>query len=100
MFQIIGSSIERKAPDDLVFTRPDGSAPGDFRQAWAAACDRAGCSGLLFHELRRTGARNMRRLGIPENVIMKIGGWKTASLFRHYDIVDQTGLADANRRTE
>jgi hypothetical protein len=42
----------------------------------------------------------MRRLGIAENVIMKIGGWKTASVFRRYDIVDQSDLADASRRID
>jgi integrase len=100
VYQIIAACIEGKAPEDLVFTRLDGSAPGDFRKAWSVACDRAGCPGLLFHDLRRTGARNMRRLGIAENVIMRIGGWKTASVFRRYDIVDQTDLADASRRIE
>jgi hypothetical protein len=33
----------------------------------------------------RTGARNMRRLGIAEGVIMRLGGWKTASVFRRYE---------------
>ena len=100
VYQIIAVCMEEKAPDNLVFTRLGGSPPGDFRKAWAVACERAGCPGLLFHDLRRTGARNMRRLGIAENVIMKIGGWKTASVFRRYDIVDQSDLADASRRID
>jgi integrase len=100
VYQIIAVCVEDKAPDNLVFTRPDGSFPGDFSKAWAAASERAGCPGLLFHDLRRTGARNMRRLGIAENVIMRIGGWRTASVFRRYDIVDHSGLADASRRID
>ena len=31
---------------------------------------------------------------------MHIGGWKTASVFRRYDIVDQSDLADASRRID
>jgi integrase len=97
---IMAVCVEDKAPDDLVFTRPDGSPPGDFRKAWSAACERAECPGLLFHDLLRTWARNMQRLCIAENVIMRIGGWKTVSVFRRYDIVDQSDLADASRRID
>jgi integrase len=60
----------------------------DFRKAWASACEKAGVEGLIFHDLRRSAARNMRRAGVPENTIMKIAGWKTPAMFRRYDIQD------------
>jgi hypothetical protein len=47
-----------------------------------------GVDGLIFHDLRRSAARNMRRAGVPENTIMKIAGWKTPAMFRRYDIQD------------
>jgi hypothetical protein len=49
----------------------------------------------LFHDLRRTAARNLRNSGAAEEVIMDIGGWKTASVFKRYAIVDQTDKRNA-----
>jgi undecaprenyl pyrophosphate synthase len=72
----------------------------DFRDAWAKATEFAGVPGLLFHDLRRTAARNLRRAGIAEGVIMKIGGWRTRSVFERYAIVSQTDIADALKKLE
>jgi len=80
-----------------VFHR-DGRPIRDFRATWVAACKAVGLSGLLFHDLRRSGARNYRRAGVTEDVIMRIGGWKTASMFRRYNVVDERDLTEAAER--
>ena len=45
--------------------------------------------------MRRTAARNLRRAGVAEGVIQRIGGWKTRSVFERYNIVTQTDIAEA-----
>jgi integrase len=57
-------------------------------------------AGLSVHDLRRTGARNLRRLAVTESVAMRIGGWKTRSVFDRYNIIDEADLADAARRLD
>src|SRR5262245_497814 len=71
-----------------------------FRVTWASACRAARVAGLLFHDLRRTAARNLRRAGIAEDLIMEIGGWRTNSVFKRYAIVSHSDLADAMRKLE
>jgi hypothetical protein len=57
-------------------------------------------SGLIIHDTRRTAARNFRRAGVAEKVIMEIGGWKTRSVFERYNIVDQADVREALRKLE
>ena len=89
-----------KTADSFVFTRSDGKPVRDFRGTWAKACKDAGVPGLLIHDLRRTAARNLRRAGVAEGVIMKIGGWRTRSVFERYAIVSQADIAEALGRLE
>lgn len=51
--------------------------------------------GLLFHDLRRSAARNARASGVAEGVIMKLGGWKTREVFDRYAIIAESDMEDA-----
>ena len=125
IYTLLSACLVGKSENDFVFTRNSGKPVRDFRVTWENACVHAGvgtvvcancslpkisgkrCSacktkhskyvGLIFHDLRRTAARNPRRAGISETVIMKIGGWKTRSVFERYAIVSRTDIADAMR---
>jgi integrase len=81
LLPLLAACCASKKPDDYVLTS-DGKPIGDFRKNWKKACSAAGVPDLLLHDLRRTAARNLRRLGESEGVIMSIGGWKTRHVFR------------------
>ncbi|WP_353062447.1 hypothetical protein RBB77_14210 [Tunturibacter psychrotolerans] len=49
----------------------------------------------ILHDLRRTAALNLRRAGISETVIMKIGDWRTRSVLERYAIVSRGDIVDA-----
>jgi integrase len=84
---------------DFLFAR--GSRPiKNFRESWIQACQRAGVPNLLFHDLRRTAVRNLRRAGVAETVIMKITGHRTRSMFERYNITDQSDTQEAGRMAE
>ena len=97
---LLQACISGKKGDDFVFTRADGKPILDFRERWATLTAAAGCRGLLFHDLRRSGVRNMVRRGIPEVVAMRISGHKTRAVFDRYNIVSEADLDDAARKIE
>jgi integrase len=116
---------DRKFPTcPWVFSR-GGKRVKSFYKAWHTSCVKVGlgrmvcasCSGefnksgscstcekkvkkyvgLIPHDLRRTGVRNLIRAGVDRSVAMKISGHKTESVFNRYNINSQTDLREAAR---
>lgn len=59
----------------------------DFRKALETACVKAGCPGMLFHDLRRSAARNLELAGWPRTLITQWMGHETEAMFHRYRIV-------------
>jgi integrase len=96
---------EGKGPDDALFTRTckngEKRRVRSFRKAWRKLCRAAGVPATtLIHDLRRSAARNLRRRGVAEGVIMKIGGWKTRAMFDRYNIISQDDIREGLARLE
>jgi integrase len=64
------------------------SGEGDFYRRWRQALAKAKLPAeRIPHDMRRTMARRGRQLGIPESVLMRIGGWKTRTIFERYAVL-------------
>jgi len=87
--KLLTLAVEGKGPEDRVLTRADGKPVKNFYRAWASLTAAAGLSGKIPHDLRRSAAKALRLAGVPESVVMKMGGWQTAAMFRRYAIVSR-----------
>ena len=87
------------AVSHYVFHR-DGRRMGSFYKTWKTACRKAGLSGVIFHDLRRSGIRSLVRSGVSETVARSISGHQTRSVFDRYDIVDTRDQEEAFRKVE
>lgn len=94
-WEIVASYMQGKNPDDYLITRTNGLPIRSMKDGWREIGARAGLPGMIFHDLRRTAARNMLRTGVSAGVVMEILGWKSSAMLQRYDTVSEADLAMA-----
>jgi len=94
-WEIVVRYMQGKNPDDYLITRSNGLPIRSMKDGWREIANRAGLPGMIFHNLRRTAARNMLRTGVSASVVMEILGWKSFAMLQRYDIVSEADLAMA-----
>jgi integrase len=84
-------AMPRGLPGVRVFTRL-GKPIRSIREAFTAACQKAGIKGLTFHDLRHTAINNWRLQGHDYFRIMAASGHKTMTVFKRYNTVSKDEL--------
>ena len=79
----IEKKIGRKV--EYVFHRR-GNVIKEYYGAWRSACKRAGVSGRLVHDFRRTAVDRLEWSGVPRAVAMKLTGHETDAVYPRYHI--------------
>ncbi len=75
-----------------------GAPVGDFKKSWRTATRAAGCSGKLFHDLRRTVARRLLAASVPQALAQDMMGMASPAIFKRYAIADAALQLAAQRK--
>jgi integrase len=77
----------------------------NYRYEWHKASHAAGVGvrdskrrtykGVRIHDLRVSAAVNLIDSGVPQDIVMKIGGWKTAAMLSRYNVMNTDRIRKA-----
>ncbi len=80
----------------------------NYRYEWHKACHAAGVGvrdkklrtykGVRIHDLRVSAAVNLIDAGVSQDIVMKIGGWKTPSMLSRYNVMNTDRIRAAMER--
>jgi integrase len=97
---IIVRRLAKRRPDCPYVFHRNGRPIRSFRKAFKIACKAVGLEGMLPHDMRRSGIRNLRRAGNDEHDCMEISGHETRAIFDRYDIIDEDDQREALKRRQ
>jgi hypothetical protein len=94
----------RKVESDGVVTissfvfHDQGRKIDDYRKVWGHRLPQGWPVPLTPHDLRRSAARNLVRAGVPEDIAMQVGGWRSRSIFTRYNITSEADVVAAVKK--
>jgi integrase len=87
---------------EFVFTHGGTPLRGFDSRTWKKVCKRAGLQDVVWHDFRRTWASRLARAGVPMDVLMRLGAWKTYAVvtkrYAHHNPESLRKYADAAAR--
>jgi len=86
---IIVRQLAKRLPDCPFVFHLKGKPVKSFRRAFKSTCKQIGLTGMVPHDKRRSGVRNLRRASNDEHDCMEISGHKTRAVFDRYDIINE-----------
>jgi integrase len=86
--------LYHRAGDQMFKAGDRGGLPSMLRANLADACTKAKVPQLLFHDFRRSAARNFERAGVPRSIARMIGGWSDR-IYSRYAIGAESELGSA-----
>jgi integrase len=96
--EVIERRLADRRPDCPYVFHRNGKPIKNFRKAFKAAAKLEGLEGLLPHDMRRSGIRNMTKAGVGESEGMSISGHKTNSVYKRYNVIDEDMQRQALQR--
>jgi len=78
-----------------VFSKPDGTAYGDWKRSFDTACKQAGIKDFRFHDLRHTFGSYLGMKGCNAYTIMRLMGHKTIAMSARYTHISEKQLRAA-----
>lgn len=72
-----------------------GSPVRSYHRAWTEACRRAGLTGKIPHDLRRTAVVNLDRLNVARTTGKRITGHLTDRIYEQYSVPEIEGMTRA-----
>jgi integrase len=112
-YELVKQCVQAKGPKDYLLTRErdhygrkpkNGGRIIDYRDAWKRVCQRVGVApgkdGLIFYDLKRTGATNLADALGDVKKAMANTGHLTESSFRRYQQVNDEEMRESARKIE